>query len=67
MWAQKNKWKTSLQNYFHGNPLSILSSVNVLNCTEYISLNNNTYICRDNLRKKKKEINNERILINRYE
>ena len=25
MWAQKNKWKTSLQNHFHKNPLSIFA------------------------------------------
>jgi hypothetical protein len=25
MWAQKNKWKTYLQNHFHGKPLSIFA------------------------------------------
>jgi hypothetical protein len=25
MWAQKNKWQTSLQNHFHGNPLNIFA------------------------------------------
>jgi hypothetical protein len=25
MWAQKNKWQTSLQNHFHGKPLNIFA------------------------------------------
>jgi hypothetical protein len=25
MWAQKNKWHTSLQNHFHGKPLNIFA------------------------------------------
>jgi hypothetical protein len=25
MWAQKNKWQTSSQNHFHGNPLNIFA------------------------------------------
>jgi hypothetical protein len=25
MWAQKNKWKTSSQNHFHGKPLNIFA------------------------------------------
>jgi hypothetical protein len=25
MWAQKNKWQTSLHNHFHGKPLNIFS------------------------------------------
>jgi hypothetical protein len=25
MWAQKNKWNTSLQNQFHGKPLNFFS------------------------------------------
>jgi hypothetical protein len=39
-------------------------SVNVLNLHRIDLVNNNTHICRENLRKKKNERKNEKILIN---
>jgi hypothetical protein len=45
MWAKKNKWKTSLQNHFHGNLLSIYATDSRVISTPKWMLLNSYLIC----------------------
>ena len=45
MWAQKNKWQTSLQNHFHGKPLNIFTKDLVLFLLQKWMFLNSYLIC----------------------